>query len=196
MSPLTDPPLVRIPLLRFNDLSTGAELDPETGEFRTFERRWLAAPGQGGVEGEWHPPFGAAGWFDTVGFRSALVAFYRAPAGHLELRVAGQRVPLGPDTRSEYEPPDPARLPWRLWGTGRRVLRLFERRRLVFEYRYHGESIWERLASAWDGGAASLIQPAYDLLYEVHRVLTQPGERDRVFGGDTGASGAPAAPSP
>ena len=31
--------------------------------------------------------------------------------------------------------------------------------------------------------SASEFAPAYDLLYEVHRVLGLPGERERVFGG-------------
>jgi hypothetical protein len=88
-------------------------------------------------------------------------------------------VQVGARTESAYEPPDPGRLPLRLRGTNRRCFRLVDRGRVLLEYEYKDESIWSRLFLAW--GNAPNATPAYDLLFEVHRLLSSVGERDRVF---------------
>jgi hypothetical protein len=163
---------VTVTLRRLHSASEIADLDPATGEFRNFRQ----AP----VDPEVSSEPQTDGWFDLIGMREELVGFYRAPAGHLELSVDRQQIPIGRKTHSIYEPADPGRLPWKLWGTGQRVLRLYEADRLVFEHRYRAESVWMRLADGW-GTGTPISQSAYDLLFEVHQLLTKPGERDRVF---------------
>lgn len=164
--------MAKLPLCDFHHPATVADFDPETGEVRDFRRveDLLGATGSA-------PPI--VGQFSLIGRKAERAAFYRTPEGTLELYIAGQRVHLGARTESAYEPPDPGRLPLRLRGTSRRCFRLVERGRLLLEYEYKDESIWFRLFMAWDN--ARYDTPAYDLLFEVHRVLASPGERDRVF---------------
>ena len=160
---------MRLFLRRFHQPAAAAEFDPETREFHNFHRTAVETDPSGPA---------ADGLFDQIGLRQTLAAFYRSHAGELEVFVDGQLARIGARTRSSYEPPDPGRLPWKLWGTGRRVFRLYEGGRLTFEYSYAGVSVWLRLIGLENDPDAA---PAYDLLFEVDRVLNTPDERDRVF---------------
>jgi hypothetical protein len=159
-------------LCDFHHPATVADFDPETGELHHFRRIEDLL----GAAGRTAP---IVGQFSLVGSKSDRAAFYRTPAGDLELYIAGRRVQVGARTESAYEPPDPGRLPLRLRGTNRRYFRLVDRGRVLLEFEYKDESIWSRLFLAWDN--APNATPAYDLLFEVHRVLSSVGERDRVF---------------
>ena len=160
---------MRLSLRRLNQPSAAAEFDPETGEFHNFHRAAVEANSSAAA---------SDGLFDLIGLRQKLAAFYRSHSGELEVFVDGRVAHIGRRTRSSYEPPDPGRLPWKLWGTGRRVLRLYEGDRLTFEYSYAGVSLWLRVIG-WDRDPDAA--PTYDLLFEVNRVLNTPGERERVF---------------
>jgi hypothetical protein len=157
---------------RFNHPGQHAIFDPQTGSIRVLPRdEHVGTNSAGGAR--------IRGWFDVLASPALITAFYRDEAEEWQLLIADDRIPVADDLRSEYEPSDPGRLPLKLRGTGRRVFRLVRGSQVVYEHRYRGDSIWERLIDALQGTLPTM--PAYDLLFEVHRVLNDRERRRRLF---------------
>lgn len=163
-----------MPLLleRYNRPGEYASIDPHAGRIRVLPDHGLGAI----TNSHYHK---TAGWFDILASPAKIAAFYRDEAGTWQLHLGDNHITLTDDLNSEYEPRDPGRLPLKWRGTDQRIFRLVRGRQVLFEHRYRGDSIWERLIDALQG--TSRPTPAYDLLFEVHRILHDGDRRHHLI---------------
>jgi hypothetical protein len=167
-----------VTLMRYRNYFEAGELDPATGHLRLIAREHREPPGE---EAFWEPAIQEEGWFQPLG--GVIVSVYRErrEAPVLWLQLGAERHPLGPETRSEFEPeldndqPDPG------GGTVLRTFRLFVRDHRVLELQYQLRDTAKRWLDGLNPVPAWPKEEVnYDLLYFAHRALAK-GSWDRVL---------------
>jgi hypothetical protein len=170
-------------LIRQGDYSRAALLDPERGKYRVLERqcRTLGRSNRG----VWIPEVAEQGWYDVLG--DVFVALYRDPTAPpwLWFQFGAKRFELGPAVHSTFAPELDNDNPPIDGATIQRTFRLFEGENRLVEHVYCAGRDAERrvdrsLPCCWPSE-----EEQYDLLFFVHRVLLEPGRRDRVLRSDS-----------
>ncbi len=169
-------------LIRQGDYSRAALLDPESGKFRVLERRCKTLGRSS--RGVWMPEVAEQGWYDILG--DVFVALYRdpgVPSGPW-FQFGAKRYELGPAVHSTFAPEIDNDNPPIDGAMIQRTFRLFEGDHRLVDHVYCAGRDAERridrsLPCSWPSE-----EEEYDLLFFVHRVLSDPGRRELLLKDD------------